>query len=202
MNITILSNGAQIHKFGLPKLFLMAGVHGEEIAPITALEEEIKQAHTAYTLENIWILPCLNVEAREQQNRFYRGINLNGEFKEESNLPFMRELVGILKQIDIEIFVDMHEDVDAYCDYIWTTFKNPTNIDDEVREFCNKQDVGMTYQPDVEFYRYTSGDFGERQDNIQATYTTETMQYAPIKNRIKRNIEYIEFFKSISQNGK
>ena len=110
----------------------------------------------------------------------------------------MQELiVNILKSNDIGIFVDMHEDVDANCDYIWSTFKNPAHIDNRVREFCKNKDIGMTYQPRVEFYCHTSGDFTEQQDNIQASYTTETMQYAPIEKRIKRNEEYIQFFKSL-----
>ena len=205
MDTLILSNGAQIHKFGAPKLFLIGGIHGEEIAPVLALEGEIERAYTtemrtdkAPVLENVWVLPCLNMEGREQQNRYYREHNLNSEFKETSYINFMQELVvNILQKYDIGILVDMHEDTDAHNDYIWNTFYNPSFIDNQVSEFCKKLDIGMTYQPEVEFYRGTCGDFGAEQNNINATFTTETMQYAPIEKRVERNKEYIKFFKSL-----
>lgn len=198
IEIIKLENNAIIYKFGEPKLFIMAGIHGEEMAPIKALQETIDDYKKGnYEFHNTWVLPCLNIKGYKENNRFYYDANLNGEFKDSTDIYFMYELTSILKKYNIEIFVDLHEDVDAQADYMWSTFKNDSGIDNKVREFCKQINIGLIYQPPVKFYEGSSGSFAEKLSNIKATYTTETMQYAPINDRIKRNKEYIQFFKSL-----
>jgi len=183
-----LTNGAEIHTYGRPNLFLMSGVHGEERAGVMALTTILKDG-----LENVWILPCLNIQGHQELNRYCGDKNLNDEFRKETTLGFMQELMEILKNNKPKIFVDLHEDVCAESDYIWSHFSNEKNIDKKVRSFCEKKDVGLVYQPDIEYYKGSSEQFA-RKIGIPSCYTTETKQYAPFAKRLKRNKDYIKLF--------
>ncbi len=190
-----LSNGARIYTYGKPNLFLLGGVHGEERASAMALMHTLSD-----NLKNVWILPCLNKQGYEELNRLCGKKNLNEEFEEDTTLPFMHELMNILKENKPKIFVDMHEDVDASNAYIWTHFFNEKKIEKKVRAYCKANDIGLTYQPDVDEYYYstkgTSQSFAH-EIGVPSSYTTETMQYAPFDKRLKQNREYINFFLSI-----
>jgi len=183
-----LSNGAEIHTYGRPHLFLMAGVHGEERAGTMALMTIIRD-----DLKDVWILPCLNIQGHTELNRYCGDKNLNEEFKEDTTLNFMQELMEILRNNKPEIFVDLHEDVCAENDYIWSNFSNEKNMDKKVKNFCKKNGVGLLYQPDIDYYKGSSEQFA-RKIGVPSCYTTETKQYAPFDKRLKRNKDYIKLF--------
>jgi len=183
-----LSNGAKIYDNGRPDLFLMAGVHGEERAPVMAL-----MAMTKDDLKDVWILPCLNIQGHKELNRFCGDKNLNDEFKEETTLNFMQELIEILKNNKPKVFVDLHEDVMTENDYIWTHFDNEKKLENKVRAYCKKKNIGLMYQPNIEYYKGSSEWFA-RSIGIPSCYTTETKQYAPFDERLKANKEYIKLF--------
>jgi predicted deacylase len=184
-----LSNGAKIYTYGRPKLFLMGGVHGEERAPVMALMTIIKD-----DLKDVWILPCLNIQGHRELNRFCGKKNLNGEFKEDTTVDFMQELMQILKDNVPTTFVDMHEDVESSNDYIWSDFDND---DTKVRNYCKANNLGLFYQPEVDEYYYstvgTSQSFA-RKIGVKNCYTTETAQYAPFDERLKANKKFIKLF--------
>ena len=187
-----LSNGAKIYNFGRPKLFLMGGVHGEERAPVMALMTIIKD-----DLKDVWVLPCLNIQGHKELNRFCGDKNLNGEFKGDTTIDFMLELMEILKNNIPDTFVDLHEDVNSSNDYIWSDFDND---DAKVRVYCERHKVGLIYQPDIDEYYYstvgTSQSFA-REIGVKNCYTTETAQYAPFDKRLKANKNYIKLFMGV-----
>ncbi len=182
-----LSNGAAIYNNGRCGKFLMGGVHGDERAPVVALTTFIK-----LDLEDVWILPCLNMQGHKELNHFCGDKNLNDEFREDTTLVFMQELIEILKNNKPNLFVDMHEDVEASNDYIWTDFDN-----DDIKEYCKANNLGLFYHPEVdEYYDSTKGTSQSfaREIGIKNCYTTETWAYSPLNRRVKRNIEYINYF--------
>ena len=198
-----LSNGAIIYKFGEPKLFIMAGAHGEEIAPVIALESLIHKK-----LKNVWILPCLNKKGYGDDNRKYSILregkspldyDLNREYKLSTKLPFMKELQDLIREYKPEIFVDMHEHIDESMenDFIWSSLANKNGeIESKLREFCCQQRLGIIYQPTTREYK-TSSDFFARRIGVPNAYTTETYKYSSLKKRITINKKFIKFFLKI-----
>ena len=158
----------------------MGGVHGDERAPVMALKTFIKS-----DLEDVWILPCLNMQGYKEFNHFCGDNNLNDEFTKDTTLVFIQELMEILKNNKPDLFVDMHEDVEASNDYIWTDFDNG-----DINEYCKENNLGLLYQPEIDEYYYstkgTSQSFA-REIGIKNCYTTETWAYSPINRRLNRN---------------
>jgi hypothetical protein len=190
--ITLL-NGAKILQYGEPRLFIMAGVHGEETAPIIAIKTCLHDK-----LKDVWFLPCLNIQGYKENNRFCGTKNLNDEFRKDTKLEFMQEFLEILEKEKPEVFVDMHEDTDAANDYIWGDFDNECTLDGRVRKYCKDNKLGLIYQPEVDAYYYstigTSQSFAKN-IGIKSAYTTETMQYQSYSKRLKQNRNYIDFFR-------
>jgi len=190
-----LFNGAIIYAHGEAKRFFMAGVHGEERASVMALNTLLRD-----NLEDVWILPCLNRKGFEELNRFHGKYNLNSEFKPDTKLEFMKQLMDIVENERPKLFVDMHEDVELYFDYIWTTHDNDFN--DEVRLFCKKEDIGLLYCPEKfpevpDVNRYV-GDSENWARKICPAFTTETAQYNSFNNRVRMNRKYFEFFMGVN----
>jgi len=189
-----LSNDAIIYAHGKAKRFFMAGVHGEERASVMALNTLLRD-----NLEDVWILPCLNRKGFEEYNRFHGKHNLNSEFKADTQLLFMKELMDIIESERPKLFVDMHEDVDSHFDYIWTTYDNDFN--DEVTLFCKKEDIGLLYcpekwpeQPSMNKYDAAAENWARK---ICPAFTTETAQYNTFGNRVRMNKKYFEFFMGV-----
>lgn len=191
-----LKNGSVIYCYGEPLRFFLGGVHGEERAPVMALESILKE-----DLQDVWILPCLNQKGFAENNRFRGRYNLNSEFKSDTKLEFMLQLMEIISTAKPKLFVDMHEDVDTYYNYIWTSFDNGDSLNAQVRKFCRKEDIGLLYCPNkwpespaMNFYRGTSETWARQ---ICPSFTSETAQYNSIDERISMNKKYFEFFMGI-----
>jgi len=180
-----LNNDAIIYCYGKPNKFFIGGLHGEERASVIALNTILRD-----NLKDVWILPCLNRQGFEEMNRFCGIKNLNKEFKDDTKLIFIKELMEILKNEKPQFVVDMHEDVDSFCDYIWTSFDN--NFNEEVQSFCKKEDIGLLYHPEVVEYKYSCENWIRA--NICTAFTTETRQYSPLTRRIQMNKKFIDFF--------
>ncbi len=181
-----LVNGAKIYQFGRPKTFLISGVHGEERAGVVALLHLVNDKP-----KDVWILPCLNVQGYGELNRFCNGKNLNDEFREDTDIDFMQELMEIIKNNKPELFVDLHEDISEDVNYIWTHFSN--TINSEVLSFCERKDYMYLCYPNVSYYKNSSETWA-RSIGITNCYTTESYQYQPFKKRLKVNKGFIEFF--------
>lgn len=177
-----LSNGATIYKFGKPKLFVLAGVHGEEVSPIVTLNQIIGS-----DLKDVWILPCLNVKGFKEMTRKDGKYNLNDEFKFDSELTYMSELCKVLEEIKPDMFVDMHEDCESDVDYIWTHKKNDINLDGQLK------DTGIFVHPGSDFYKGTSETF-MRNLGCRNAFTTEVTTEKPLEERIKKNKLYFNYF--------
>ena len=183
-----LVNGAKIYQYGRPKIFLMSGVHGEERAGVMALLTILKN-----DLKDVWILPCLNVQGHKELNRFCNGDNLNHEFQGDTTIDFMQELMEIIKNNKPDLFVDLHEDTEEDCNYIWSNFKNTMNK--EVELYCERNDYGYFCYPDSAYYKYSSETWA-RSIGIPNAYTTESYSYQPFQDRLKVNKGFIKFFLS------
>ena len=199
MNTLKLSNGAVIYQFGKPNAFIMSGVHGEERAGVMALNKFLIKHQGK--INNTWILPCLNIEGFENQNRLCGTINLADEFREDTDLKFMQELLSILENNKPHIFVDLHEDCESDADYVWTHWDNfnlNPMLEENLRDFCRKNSIGLKYWPDSKYYDGTGEKFA-RNILIPSAYTTETFLYQNLDVRIKRNLEFAEQFYKMGQ---
>ena len=185
----VLTNGAKIYQYGRPKKFLMSGVHGEERAGVMTLISIIKD-----NLKDVWVLPCLNMQGHKELNRFCNGKNLNDEFREDTTIDFMRELMEVIRNNKPDLFIDLHEDTEEDCNYIWSNFKNKMN--NEVELFCKRKDYGYFCYPDSGYYKYSSESWA-RSIGIPSAYTTESFQYQPLQDRLKVNKGFVEFFLSM-----
>jgi len=197
-----LSNGVTIHQFGEPRLFIVAGSHGDEKAPVIAIESIL----TKKLKNDVWIISCLNKQGFADENRFYSGIktrdglqenfNLNREYRARTKLKFMKELQDIIKEYKPEIFLDMHEHIaeDTANDFIWSSLDNKNEaVESNLREFCRQHKVGIIYQPLTKEYRDSSDFFARRFGSLNA-YSTETYKYNPIKRRVSMNKKFVRFF--------
>lgn len=197
-----LSNGSVIYNNGDPRLFIMAGAHGDEKAPVMALE-----LPCFHKIKDVWVLPCLNRRGYAGENRFYnveglqQPFDLNREYKAGTKVDFMRELQDVIKKYKPEIFVDMHEyfseNEETSNDFIWSEWENKNQeVELKVTNFCKINKIGVTYQPLTREYKY-SGDFFARRVGVLNAYTTETHRYDSIKIRVRRNKMFIKFFISL-----
>ena len=190
-----LSNGAQIYNFGKPNLFLMSGVHGEERSGPIALLNLLKRNRGK--LNNIWILPCLNVKGYEEINRLCNGVNIQDVFYEDSSLDFVNQLISILQKNVPFIFVDLHEDCESENNYIWSHWDNYTNnpmIEQQIQSFCIKNDYGLTYAPNTKSMSNGTTETFMRDLGVHSAYTCEARMYESINKRIETQENYVKFF--------
>ena len=188
-----LYNGAEIYTFGKPHLFIMSGVHGEERSGPLALRKLI---HYNKNLENVWVLPCLNLEGFNTNNRYCGTYNLNSEWKDATQVDFVKQLMALLEMNKPKLFVDLHEDYEQV-DYVWSNHNNPVNIENEVRDFCIKRKVGWIVWPRDKVYEGTSEDWAA-QKGIPA-YTPEVGMYQNFDKRMVMANKFIEFFVDLSK---
>ena len=190
-----LSNGAQIYNFGKPNLFIMSGVHGEERSGPMALFNLLKRKKNR--LDNIWILPVLNVKGYEELNRLCGGINIQDQFFAESKLDFVNQLVSIIGNNVPFMFVDLHEDCESEVNYIWSHWDNYTNnpmIEMKVQQYCIKNNYGLTYAPDTPKMSVGTTETYMRAIGAHSSYTAEVKMYESINKRVEDQESFIEFF--------
>lgn len=100
-------------------LYISAGVHGDECAPVWALLQWAESDPSIFRTAPLVIFPCLNPHGLvENTRRDHRGIDLNRCF-EDTDDPLIRAWQTFLEGRHFEVAVNLHEDYDAGGIYLY-----------------------------------------------------------------------------------
>lgn len=199
-----LTDGVELVKQGDPHLVIIAGVHGEEVASIAALNHMLTQVELS-NRNNVWIVNPLNFDGFVNGCRAYQKstsyestpeqYNLNDEFKLDSKLEFMQKLTKIFKESRFDLaktlFMDLHEDCESDVDYIWTHFDNAAVANNAVQNFCSLTSTGLLFYPNNSWTNGTSEEFA-RKIGAMAAFTFETALNQKFYTRVAKHIQYIK----------
>lgn len=104
-----------------PSIYLSAGIHGDEPAPVEALIRwaEAKVAPGKFAGVNLMMFPCLNPWGLERNIRFdAEGRDLNRCYHSQQ-VPQIAAQMGIMKGRRFEVAACLHEDYDARGFYLY-----------------------------------------------------------------------------------
>lgn len=102
-----------------PSLYLSAGIHGDEPAPVEALIRWVEGNKTRLGAWNLTIFPCLNPWGLERNIRFdAEGRDLNRCYNSRK-LPRITAQLIVMKGRRFDIAACLHEDYDARGFYLY-----------------------------------------------------------------------------------
>ena len=108
-------------------LYVSAGVHGDECAPVWALLEWAASAEADFPLV---LLPCLNPHGLVENTRVTSSrIDLNRSFQ-NTELPLIREWQNFLGSRRFDAAINLHEDYDANGIYLYELARDDSIGDD------------------------------------------------------------------------
>lgn len=94
-------------------LYLSAGVHGDEAAPVWALLEWAEANQTLLKEKVVTLLPCVNPWGFVNNVRTdFRGRDMNRLFQNKT-LPFFRAWLKLIRDRRFRLAINLHEDYDA-----------------------------------------------------------------------------------------
>jgi protein MpaA len=104
---------------GTPSLYLSAGIHGDEPAPIEALIRWAEENKGRLKAWNLTIFPCLNPWGLERNIRFdAEGRDLNRSYNSRK-LPQITAQLAVIKGRRFDVAACLHEDYDARGFYLY-----------------------------------------------------------------------------------
>lgn len=114
-DIVALDNGSIIASIN-PKSrkktkVIMSGVHGDERGGPLAILKYLQQSHLNTNNYHTVILPLINEDGWDKKDRHHTGIDLNRNFNSQGP-SHVRQIIDYLSPKEIEMFVDLHEDID------------------------------------------------------------------------------------------
>lgn len=100
-------------------IYISAGVHGDECAPVNALLEWVENDPELLVKQNLTLFPCLNpFGLRENTRRDKDGVDLNRNFQNRE-VPLIRAWQDWMADRRFSIAVNLHEDYDSNGIYIY-----------------------------------------------------------------------------------
>ncbi|MBR9701393.1 M14 family metallocarboxypeptidase [Candidatus Pacearchaeota archaeon] len=100
-------------------ILMTAGCHGNEPAPVYAMGKFLEEKNFPKD-KRIILIPCINPIGFVSDSEFTpEKINVNRDFKENSNSKEANFLRKIVKKYNPEFVVNLHEDPDETDFYIW-----------------------------------------------------------------------------------
>lgn len=114
-DIAMLDNGSVIASFNphsrKKTKVIMSGVHGDERGGPLAILKYLQFDKLNTTNYKTIILPLINEDGWQKKDRHHTGIDLNRNFNPSGPIH-VRQIIDYLTPEQIEIFVDLHEDID------------------------------------------------------------------------------------------
>jgi predicted deacylase len=114
-DIVALDNGSVIASIN-PKSHrkskvIMSGVHGDERGGPLAILKYLQNKKLNTDNYQTIILPLINEDGWGKKDRHHTGIDLNRNFN-SSGPSHVRQIINYLSPKEIDLFVDLHEDID------------------------------------------------------------------------------------------
>jgi len=115
-----------------PSLYLSAGIHGDEPAPVEALIGWAEQNKALLRAWNLLIFPCLNPWGLERNIRFdAKGRDLNRCYNSRK-LPRITAQLALMKGRRFDIAACLHEDYDARGFYLYEIAATRPHLGEEI----------------------------------------------------------------------
>lgn len=116
-------------------VYLSAGVHGDECAPVWALLQWVESDPPALRERPITIFPCLNPHGLvENTRRDHRGVDLNRGF-EDARIPLVRAWQAFLEGRRFDYALNLHEDYGAGGIYLYELTRS-ASVGEELLAAC------------------------------------------------------------------
>jgi predicted deacylase len=104
---------------GVPSVYLSAGIHGDEPAPVEALVQWAEESLETNASWNLTIFPCLNPWGLERNIRFdCEGRDLNRCYNSRK-VPQINRQLAMMKGERYDLAACLHEDYDARGFYLY-----------------------------------------------------------------------------------
>ena len=117
-------------------VYLSAGVHGDECAPVWALLQWAESEPSVFTGQPVVIFPCLNPHGLlENTRRDQNGVDLNRRFQDDA-YPIIAAWTEYLKGRRFDFAVNLHEDYDATGIYLYEVTRGDS-IGDSLLSQCD-----------------------------------------------------------------
>lgn len=109
--VSYCNKGTPLIQFGNgsgKKVFIVAGVHGSELASQAAAFKLINSIYNSKTKLNgtLYIIPVLSPKSTALNQRYYNGVNLNGVAKKKGTISY--KLVQYAKSLKVNAVGDFH----------------------------------------------------------------------------------------------
>ena len=126
--VIVIENGQALA--GEPEgIYLSAGVHGDECAPVWGLLHWAESDPAILRTRAVVIFPCLNPYGLvENTRRDHRGIDLNRSF-ENLECPLIRSWTTFLEGRRFALSLNLHEDYDAGGIYLYELARDESRGD-------------------------------------------------------------------------
>jgi len=198
----------------VPLLVIMAGCHGEELAPPLAIFENYKLISGAAEENriNLVIYPLVNPWGFGRNERFnHKGLNCNSNWVHEKDVCVadeVRAISGDIKELKPLIFASTHEDDEVEEEFFLYSFgdrryENPLiTIGKEYFTVLGNRDYGNTKVKDGVVFDYHDGSAEDLMSHRGCKFSccTETPSSQPLARRMECNRDLI--LKLIELTGK
>lgn len=123
----------------LNTLCICAGIHGDEIAPIFAVLEFLKEIDLRKLKINLIIFPLANPTSFETKKREnYLGVDINRHFSDKKLQNENKIIYTCLKKFKIHCICSLHEDEDEQEFYLYNFEKKKEKIYREIVSLAKK----------------------------------------------------------------
>jgi len=178
-------------------ILITAGCHGNESAPVYAMQKFLKEKKFPKN-KRIILVPCVNpigfVLNLENTNK---DININRDFKENPNSKEAKFLKEIVEKYKPEFVVNLHEDPDEIDFYIWVQ----GDREEESKKLISDLNISYFKNKDIHGDQVKDGVILNAQENCSfegyliknsiPNFCTETPGEWGIKKRIKVNLDIL-----------
>lgn len=102
-----------------PRIYISAGIHGDEPAGPLAALRLIKENHWPADAE-LWLLPCLNPEGFVLGTRENAGvIDLNRDYRDPKSAETAAHIAWLERQPKFDLYLCLHEDWESHGFYLY-----------------------------------------------------------------------------------
>lgn len=189
----ILNNNARVaffNKNGSDRIVIMSGVHSDERGGPIALLKFLENNKITIK-EDLVIVPLLNDEGWNKNKREHGEIDLNRNFN-KNGPKFIGELMEIFGKKPIDVFIDLHEDIDEN-GFVYKLRNDKSQLADNIAKIINCK---IEYEDDHEMWGDTTEKF-IRSLGCKHTVTTEAPGKITPEEKVDWNYKIVKFILEI-----